>query len=46
VYAWGAGRVVDTPAAWVWRMRDGLAVRVDVFENAAEALAAAGMTSG
>ncbi len=44
VYAWGAGRVVDTPAAWVWRMRDGLAVRVDVFENTADALAAAGIT--
>jgi ketosteroid isomerase-like protein len=43
VYAWGAGRVVDTPAAWVWRMRDGLAVRVDVYESGAEALAAAGV---
>jgi ketosteroid isomerase-like protein len=43
VYAWGAGRVVDTPAAWVWRLQNGLAVRVDVFENAAEALEAAGL---
>jgi ketosteroid isomerase-like protein len=43
VYAWGAGRVVDTPAAWVWRLRDGLAVRVDVYENAAEALEASGL---
>jgi ketosteroid isomerase-like protein len=43
VYAWGGGRVVDTPAAWVWRMRDGLAIRVDVFESANEALAAAGI---
>jgi ketosteroid isomerase-like protein len=43
VYAWGAGRVVDTPAAWVWRLRDGLIVRLDVFEGGAEALAAAGM---
>ncbi|MEA2179201.1 MAG: hypothetical protein QOG77_2498 [Solirubrobacteraceae bacterium] len=43
VYAWGAGRVVDTPAAWVWRMRDGLAIRVDVYESGTEALAAAGI---
>jgi ketosteroid isomerase-like protein len=42
VYAWGAGRVVDTPAAWVWQLRDGLAVRIDVYETGAEALAAAG----
>jgi ketosteroid isomerase-like protein len=44
VYAWGAGRVVDTPAAWVWRIRDGRVVRLDVFESAGEALAAAGIT--
>jgi ketosteroid isomerase-like protein len=43
VYAWGAGRVVDTPAAWVWRIRDGLAVRLDVYESSDEALAAAGI---
>jgi ketosteroid isomerase-like protein len=43
VYAWGAGRVVDTPAAWVWRIREGLAVRLDVYESADEALEAAGI---
>jgi uncharacterized protein len=43
VYAWGAGRVIDTPAAWVWRIRDGLAVRLDVFESDDEALEAAGI---
>jgi len=43
VYAWGSGRVVDTPAAWVWQLRDGLAVRVDVYESRAEALSAAGI---
>jgi ketosteroid isomerase-like protein len=46
VYAWGDGRVIDTPAAWIWRMRDGLAVRVDVYENRADALVAAGITEG
>jgi ketosteroid isomerase-like protein len=44
VYAWGAGRVVDTPASWIWQVRDGLAVRVQVYESAAEALVAAGIT--
>jgi ketosteroid isomerase-like protein len=43
VYAWGAGRVVDTPAAWVWQLRDGVVRRVDVYENASEALSAAGI---
>jgi ketosteroid isomerase-like protein len=43
VYAWGAGRVVDTPAAWVWQLGDGLVRRVDVYENASEALSAAGI---
>jgi ketosteroid isomerase-like protein len=43
VYAWGAGRVVDTPAGWVWRIREGLVVRVDVYESADQALEAAGI---
>jgi uncharacterized protein len=46
VYAWGAGRVIDTPASWTWRMRDGLAVRVDTYESAGEALEAAGISGG
>jgi ketosteroid isomerase-like protein len=24
VYAWGTGRVIDAPVAWVWHVRDGL----------------------
>jgi ketosteroid isomerase-like protein len=43
VYAWGAGRVVDTPAGWVWHIRDGLVARVDVYESADQALEAAGI---
>jgi ketosteroid isomerase-like protein len=42
VYAWGDGRVIDTPSAWVWRLRDGLVTSVEVFENRAEAFASAG----
>src|SRR5687768_11100444 len=38
VYAWGAGRVVDMPAAWVWEIRDGLVARLNVYESADEAL--------
>jgi ketosteroid isomerase-like protein len=45
VYAWGAGRVVDTPAAWLWQIRDGLVARLDVYESADEALAAAGISA-
>src|SRR4051794_41980988 len=26
IYAWGIGRVIDAPAGWVWRLRDGLVV--------------------
>jgi ketosteroid isomerase-like protein len=44
VYAWGAGRVVDSPAGWVWRIRDGLLVYGRVFETATGALEAAGLT--
>jgi ketosteroid isomerase-like protein len=43
VYAWGGGRVIDTPAAWLWRMRDGSALGVTVYERPSEALAAAGL---
>ncbi len=44
VYAWGDGRVVDTPSSWVWRLRDGLVARVTVYENRADAFVAAGIT--
>jgi ketosteroid isomerase-like protein len=43
VYAWGAGRVIDSPAGWLWRVEDGLLVYGRVFATAAGALEAAGM---
>ena len=43
VYAWGAGRVVDAPAGWLWRVDHGLLAYGRVFETAAGALAAAGL---
>jgi ketosteroid isomerase-like protein len=44
VYAWGAGRVVDSPAGWLWRIRDGLIVYGRIFQTATGALEAAGLT--
>jgi ketosteroid isomerase-like protein len=44
VYAWGAGRVVDAPAGWLWRVADGLIVYGRVFETPAGALEAAGVS--
>jgi len=43
VYAWGAGRVIDSPAGWLWRVDDGQVVYGRVFQTAAGALEAAGM---
>jgi ketosteroid isomerase-like protein len=43
VYAWGAGRVIDAPAGWLWRVEDGLLAYGRVFDTAAGALAAAGI---
>jgi ketosteroid isomerase-like protein len=43
VYAWGVGRVIDAPAGWVWRLRDGRLIEGRVYENRREALAAAGL---
>jgi ketosteroid isomerase-like protein len=43
VYAWGVGRVIDAPAGWVWRLRDGKLVEGRVYENQRAALAAAGL---
>jgi ketosteroid isomerase-like protein len=43
VYAWGAGRVVDAPAGWVWRVRNGLAIAIRVYETPADALSAVGI---
>lgn len=46
VYAWGAGRVIDSPAGWLWRVQDGLIVYGRTFGSATGALAAAGMGEG
>jgi ketosteroid isomerase-like protein len=43
VYAWGAGRVIDAPAGWVWRVRDARIVWGRVFDSRRQALAAAGL---
>jgi ketosteroid isomerase-like protein len=43
VYAWGVGRVIDAPAGWVWRLRDGLVVEGRVFETRRAAYEAAGV---
>jgi ketosteroid isomerase-like protein len=45
VYAWGAGRVVDSPAGWLWRVEDGLIVYGRVFPTATAALEAAGLSA-
>jgi ketosteroid isomerase-like protein len=43
VYAWGAGRVIDSPAGWLWRVEGDLLVYGRVFQTAAGALEAAGI---
>jgi ketosteroid isomerase-like protein len=43
VYAWGIGRVIDAPAGWVWRIRDGLVVEGHVYESRRGAYEAAGL---
>ncbi len=43
VYAWGAGRVVDAPAGWVWRVRDARIVWGRIFDSRRQALVAAGL---
>jgi ketosteroid isomerase-like protein len=40
----GGGLVVDSPAFWLWRIRDGLVVRGQVFEDRRAALKEAGLT--
>ena len=46
VYAWGVGRVIDAPVAWLWRFGpDGRAVYGRVYENRADALEAGGIAS-
>jgi ketosteroid isomerase-like protein len=43
VYAWGVGRVVDSPAGWVWRLRDGKLVEGTVYETRRAAYEAVGL---
>jgi ketosteroid isomerase-like protein len=43
VYAWGVGRVIDSPAGWLWRIRDGRIAYGRIFGTASAALEAAGM---
>jgi ketosteroid isomerase-like protein len=43
VYAWGVGRVIDAPAGWVWRVRDGLIVEGHVYESRRGAYEAVGL---
>jgi ketosteroid isomerase-like protein len=42
VYAWGVGRVIDAPAGWVWRLRDGLIVEGRVYDTRRAAYEAVG----
>src|SRR4051812_48302380 len=44
VYAWGVGRVIDAPAGWVWRVRDGRVVEGTVYETRRAAYEAAGLS--
>jgi ketosteroid isomerase-like protein len=46
VYAWGAGRVVDAPVGWVWRLRDGRLVDGRVFDTQRAALEHGGFGAG
>lgn len=43
IYAWGVGRVIDAPAGWVWRLRDGRIVEGRVYGSRRGALEAAGL---
>jgi ketosteroid isomerase-like protein len=47
VYAWGVGRVIDAPVAWLWRFGpDGRAIYGRVYESRRDALAAGGLDPG
>jgi ketosteroid isomerase-like protein len=43
VYAWGVGRVIDAPAAWVWRLRDERIVEGTIYETRRAAYEAVGL---
>jgi ketosteroid isomerase-like protein len=44
IYAWGVGRVIDSPAGWLWRVRDGRIAYGRVFDTARDAREAAGLS--
>jgi ketosteroid isomerase-like protein len=43
VYAWGIGRVIDSPAGWLWRIDGGRIAYGRIFGTATGALEAAGL---
>jgi ketosteroid isomerase-like protein len=43
VYAWGVGRVIDAPAGWLFRVRDGRITEGRVYETRRAAYQAAGL---
>jgi ketosteroid isomerase-like protein len=43
VYAWGGGNVIDAPASWVWRLRDGRIDYCRVHESTRAALHEVGL---
>jgi ketosteroid isomerase-like protein len=43
IYAWGVGRVIDAPAGWVWRLRDGRILEGRVYDSRRGALEAVGL---
>jgi len=45
VYAWGVGRVIDSPAGWLWRIQDGRVAYGRIFGTATAALEAAGLSA-
>jgi ketosteroid isomerase-like protein len=46
VYARGPAGIVDSPASWVWKVRDGRVLSGQVFADERAALAALGLTAG
>ncbi len=44
VWARGAGRIVDSSAGWIWRVRDGRVAYIRVYQSASQAAEAAGPT--
>src|SRR5690606_26811139 len=43
VYAWGVGRVIDSPAGWLFRIHDGLVTYARVYDSTRQALEDGGL---